>query len=104
MSVAAALGILVLGLLTTARLTRVLTDDRIGAPIRSAVVGRLGAEHALSYLVHCRWCTSMWIAVPAALLVSLLLVDGWTVPALALPLALAYSHLTGLLVALEPED
>lgn len=104
MSVACVLGILVLGLLSTARLTRVVTTDRIGLPLRSAVVGRLGAEHAISYLVHCRWCSSMWIAVPIALLVSLLLLDGWPVLALTLPLALAYSHLTGLLVALEPED
>lgn len=104
MSVAVALGILVLGLLTTARLTRVLTTDRIGLPIRSFAVNRLGADSMPGYLLHCRWCSSMWIAVPAAFLVALLICDGWDVPALALPLALAYSHLTGLLVALEPED
>lgn len=58
----------------------------------------------LGYLVHCRWCVSLWIAVPVAWLVSLLLVDGWDVVSLTAALALAYSHLTGLLVALEPED
>lgn len=104
MPVAAAVGILILGLLSTARLTRALTTDRIGLPIRSFVVNRLGADSMLGYLLHCRWCSSMWISVPIALLVALLLCDGSDVAALTIPLALAYSHLTGLLVALEPED
>lgn len=104
MSSLAAIGVLLLGLLATARLTRVVVSDRVGLAVRSAVARRFGAESAIAYLVHCRWCTSMWVAVPCALLVALLLVDGPTVPALAAALALAYSHLTGLLVALEPED
>lgn len=111
MSPVVALGVLALGLLATARITRLVTTDRIGLPLRLAVLRRWPAPpddpDGLSlpgYLVHCRWCVSVWIAVPAAFLVSLLLVDGWDVVALGSALALAYSHLTGLLVALEPED
>lgn len=111
MSTASAIGVLALGLLVTARLTRVITDDRIGLPLRMAVDRRWPAPpdavaglSVWAYLVNCRWCMSLWVAVPAAVAVAVLLVDGWTVLALAGALACAYSYLTGLLVALEPED
>lgn len=104
MSPSVTLGVLVLGLLATARVTRLLAADRIFQPLRTAAARWSGEDGMLGYLVHCRWCVSIWIAIPAAWLVSLLLVDGWTVVGLTAALALAYSHLTGLLVALEPED
>jgi len=110
-STAAAVGVLALGLLVTARLTRVITDDRIGLPLRQRVVVRFpappddpGGFSLLAYLVHCRWCMSLWVAIPAALVVAFLLQDGWTALALAGALSCAFSYLTGLLVALEPED
>lgn len=111
MSPLLAVGLLALGLLTVARLTRAVVSDRVGLPLRVAAVRRFPASEddpdglsATAYLVHCRWCTSLWIAVPVAVVLAVLLVDGWHIAALTPPLALALSHLTGLLVALEPED
>jgi hypothetical protein len=106
-----AASLLLLGLLTVARLTRAVVSDRVGLPIRRFMLDRFPAEEDApdglspwAYLVHCRWCTSLWLAVPVAAVLAVLLADGWIALALVLPLALSLSHLTGLLVALEPED
>ena len=106
-----AAGLLLLGLLTVARLTRAIVSDRVGLPIRRWMIDHFpAAEDApdglspWAYLVHCRWCTSTWVAAPVAVILAVLLADGWTAAALVVPLALSLSHMTGLLVALEPED
>lgn len=98
---------LVLLTLAAARVTRVITDDKIGEPLRAAVLSRLGTEHMLSYLVHCRWCTGLWLAVPAAA------VAWWATPLhqhasmgwwFGFPaVALSMSYVIGLLVRAEPE-
>lgn len=109
-----ALVIVLAGLFATARLTRLLSKDRIAAGVRRAIVARFGPSSSLGYLVHCRWCVSMYFAPLAAAAVLWLLLA--LVPDLAdvlhwphrivlgALLALAYSHLTALLAGLEDED
>lgn len=102
------------GLLTTARLTRLIAADRILLPARGAIVRRFGPSSALGYLVHCRWCVSLWLSLPVAaatvwLWLALLpaLADLLTWPhrlVLGGLLALTYSHATALLAGLEDED
>lgn len=101
---------LVLILLTAfaaARVTRVITTDKIGEPFREWVVRRVGAGSKIAYLVFCRWCTGLYIAAGAACAVwwgaglrHVFPVSGW----FAVPvLTLAISYSIGLLVRAEPE-
>ncbi len=101
----------VLLLLAAARLTRLVTDDQITAPLRLAAARRDqrrrpdGTTGPLTYLLHCRWCLGLWISGPAACLAwwpghlaHLLDVPAWLgVPALTL----AFSHLVGIGVRAE---
>jgi hypothetical protein len=98
-----------LGLFATARVTRLISADKISEPIRAAVVRRWGPSSWLGYLLHCRWCVSMYVAPVFAAAVLWLVPayrgDWWaqtlTVGAL---LALTYSHGTALLAGLEDDD
>lgn len=102
------------GLLATARLTRLIAADRVLLPFRAAIVRRFGPSSALGYLVHCRWCVSLWLSAPVAAAVVWLwlaalpdladLLDWPHRVVLAGLLALTYSHATALLAALEDED
>lgn len=91
------------GLLAHARLTRLATTDQITAPLRAKVVARFGPSSAVAYLVHCRWCAGLWLAIPIAALVTA--VAGLPHPLLTLPLlVLGYSHATGLLARAEGDE
>lgn len=91
------------GLLAHARLTRLVAADRVTLPLRAALVRRLGPSHALSYLVHCRWCAGMWLALPVAAATTWAAGLPHPLPVTAL-LALAYSHTTGLLARAEGDE
>jgi hypothetical protein len=98
-----------LGLLATARLTRLLTADRISRPLRAAIVRRYGPSSAVGYLVHCRWCVSLYVAPFAAAAVLWLAPayrGNWWAPTLLVGvlLALGFSHGTALLAGLEDDD
>jgi hypothetical protein len=98
-----------LGLLATARLTRLVTADRISRPFRAAIVRRYGPSSAVGYLVHCRWCVSLYIAGPVAAAVLWLAPayrGNWWAPTLltGVLLALGFSHGTALLAGLEDDD
>lgn len=93
---------LVLLTIAVARITRLVTADYIMLPFRRWVVNRWGEDSAISYLVHCSWCSSIWISVPAAIawaFVLLPLSQWW----LAAPAALAMSYVTGLLSQVEAQ-
>lgn len=98
-----------LGLLATARLTRLITADRISRPFRAAVVTRYGPASAVGYLLHCRWCVSLYVA-PFAAAAVLWLAPGyrgtWWAPTVltGVLLALGFSHGTALLAAVEDDD
>lgn len=104
---AAALIFAAIALLAAARLTRVITDDKIGEPLRRGVIRVAGRDSMLTYLAHCRWCTGLWVSIPAAFaawwpggLDDVVAAPDWLgIPALAL----AYSHLIGIGVRAETE-
>lgn len=93
--------IVVVMALATARVTRLITRDRLLAAPRRAVLRALPDDHVLAYLVVCDWCVSVYTGTLAA-------VGGawagswawWWVPALAL----AFSYVTGWLASREGED
>lgn len=53
--------LLLLGL-GSARLTRLVTEDEITAPMRLWAVRRWGETGRIPYLLHCRWCAGLWMS------------------------------------------
>jgi len=76
--------------LATFRLTRLFTDDAITLPLRS----RLEARRFVGYLVTCRWCLSIWLGIPLAVVATLWGDHSVIVAVLA---GLSASAVTGLL-------
>lgn len=97
--------VFVLTTLAAARVTRLIVVDRIGQPLRSVIIRWRGESSALTYLVHCPWCMSLWVSAAAtaavwwpADLAGRIGVTTW----IALPLAaLAVAHLVGLILTRE---
>lgn len=97
--------ILVLAVLTVARLTRLVTEDKLLEPFRFWLARRWPADSKRLYLFHCPWCFSMWVAFAAAPVVwftadlsTRLDLTAWVgVPLLALGI----SHAVGLLKGAE---
>ncbi len=90
-------GVLILSLvvatLAVARITRLLTEDFLTVGYRRWVVNRWGAESKASYLVHCAWCTSIWVALPI-MPIAVLFPGLWTIGILSIPAAsLVAGHL-----------
>lgn len=85
---------LVLGLLAVARLTRLIVEDQVSIALRQWVVRRWGEDSKLAYLIHCPWCTSLWISAPV-MTVATLYPNRWVVAGFA---TLAGSMVTGLLL------
>lgn len=89
--------------LAVARLTRLLVEDKITLRYRQWVIRRWGEESMAAYLVHCPWCTSVYIAavvMPATVWITFhtLHPSPWyftvLVAALSIPAA---SHIAGML-------
>jgi hypothetical protein len=85
---------IVLAVLTVARITRLLVDDQLTIGYRRWVVKKWGEESLPSYLAHCPWCTSVWVAIPI-MPVAVLWPSKWLVAILAIPAA---SMVSGLLL------
>lgn len=84
--------LLALGL--TARVTRLVTDDRIAAPVRARVLGWRGAESEWAYLVSCPWCLGLWVSILVAVLAYVSGGAAWfTIPALAGTISYLYGLL-----------
>lgn len=82
----------------TARLTRLLTDDKITETPRDWVLDHINPTSNLTYLLTCRWCTSIYTATITATTAHWWAhTPYWTIPALAL----TASHTTGLLAGRE---
>lgn len=84
--------------LATARLTRLVTTDRITEAPRNAVLRRLDADSLLAYLIVCDWCASVYVGAAVAAVATW--GPSWSVWVLA---ALAYSYVAGYLAAREGE-
>jgi hypothetical protein len=85
---------LVVAVLAVARITRLLIEDRLTVSYRQFIVKRTGPNSLLTYLVHCPWCMSIWIAVPV-MPVAALFPNPWVIGVLAIPAA---SMITGMLL------
>lgn len=84
--------------LAVARVTRLIAEDKIFERPRVWALAKLPEDSMTGYLITCRWCVSVWIAIPAAVVAVLWGAKPWfLIPALAL----AYSQVTGLLTRLE---
>jgi hypothetical protein len=89
---------LLVAALATARLTRLVTRDRITHAVRRRILLRLYEDGLPAYMLVCDWCMSMYAGTAVA---------AWTVwgPSWKLwPLAvLAFSHTAGWLASKEGE-
>jgi membrane protein required for beta-lactamase induction len=72
---------LILLALAVTRLVRLIVDDAITQRFRLWFVNKYGDESMWTYLVHCTWCVSIWVAYPMSLLT-------WLVPEVMTPLVL----------------
>lgn len=84
--------------LATARITRLVTTDRITEAPRNALLRRLKDDGLFAYLIVCDWCASVYVGgVVAAVLWA---GPGWMVWPLY---ALAFSYVAGFLSRGEVE-
>lgn len=91
--------LVVLVMLSTYRLTRLVTADELSQPAREWLVSRHGPDSRLTYFIECPWCVSVWLAVPIAWLGLVHRAQTW---AQVLGLALSASAVTGLISSVEP--
>lgn len=85
---------LVVAALAVARITRFLVEDFLANGYRRWVVNKWGEDSKISYLVHCPWCTSIWVAVPI-MPVAALWPNVWVIAVLSIPAA---SMVSGIVV------
>lgn len=52
--------------LATARLVRLVGEDRITEGLRRRILRRTAKHGLLRYFLECTWCMSIWCAVPPA--------------------------------------
>lgn len=95
---------LILAALATARLTRMVTTDRITLAPRKWLLRRLvhryGEDHLLPYLVVCDWCVSVYIG---AGITAAWVTVGETLWFQAPAAALALSYAAGFLASKDGE-
>lgn len=89
---------LLLAALVTARLTRLITTDRITEAPRNALLRRLPADSLAAYLIVCDWCASFYVGLGVAGAGAL---AGWWTWAWIVPLGLAFSYVAGWLASKE---
>lgn len=91
---------LVIAALVTARLTLVITTDRITQAPRNWLLSRLEPESLMAYLIECNWCVSFYVGLGVA---GGGVVAGWWAWPWLVPLGLAFSMVAGLLASREGE-
>lgn len=97
------IGILLLvAAIAVSRITYFLTDDYLSSGYRRWVVNKWGDDSKMSYLVHCPWCTSIWVALVVMPMATFTIlpwnhVTTWVLTALSIPAA---SMVSGLLIEL----
>lgn len=91
---------LIVAALVTARVTRLVTTDRITQAPRTWALRRLNSEGLTAYLIVCDWCASFYVGIGVA-------AAGWAYGAWAwpwiVPLGLAFSYVAGWLARGETE-
>jgi fatty acid desaturase len=90
--------LLVITVLAAARVTRLINEDKILDAPRNAIWRRLPENSMIAYWIGCPWCAGLWVCAGA---VALLYLYGHSIWYQAPALALAASHIVGLLKKLE---
>jgi hypothetical protein len=92
--------IIILTVLAVARVTRLITDDRILNRPRGVVARWLDVRgwDEMAYLIFCPWCMSVYVGAAAA---GAWYAWGETMPFMAVTLALAASYVTGFLASIK---
>lgn len=85
---------MILLMLSTARITRFVTTDKLSEPLRVSAMKRLNPEGSLAYLIHCDWCSSIYVGAGVASVWHFWGDSGWTTAGLV---ALSASYAAGLL-------
>jgi len=88
----------IMAMLAVTRITRLVTTDQLTVRLRQLVVRRWHEESWQVYLVHCDWCSSMWVALLVMPATVLLAGGSWLLAVLSVPAA---SYVTGFLVSKE---
>lgn len=91
---------LVLAALATARITRLITTDRITEAPRNWTLRQLDANGLLAYLLVCDWCASVYVGAAVA---GAWWAWGDTMAFTATMAALAFSHVAGFLASRESD-
>lgn len=86
--------------LVTARITRLVTTDRITQAPRTWVLQRLSSEGLAAYLIVCDWCASFYVGLGVAGTGALAGLWAWQ---WIVPLGLAFSYVAGILARGENE-
>jgi hypothetical protein len=88
--------ILIIG--ATARLTRLVTTDKIFEVPREALLDRINPTGLLTYMLGCRWCVSIYTGAATTIYATITAGNVWCLAPLAM---LTASQATGLLAAME---
>lgn len=88
--------------LTVARVTGLVVSDSITEPLRDRILLWLDDRPAtlgewLGKLITCPWCVGMWVSLAAAPLAVWMIGLPWL---LVLPVALAFSQVTGMIAGI----
>lgn len=90
----------IVGALVTARITRLITVDKITERPRNALLLRLDEEGLMAYLVQCSWCASVYVGAGVGAAGAWTGVWSWW---WAGALALSFSYVAGILASWEGE-
>lgn len=90
----------ILAALLTARLTRLITRDKLTEPLRNQALLHLDEDGAAAYLITCDWCASFYVGGAVAAGGAWAgLWSWWWAPVLAF----VFSHVAGFLASREGE-
>lgn len=78
--------------LAVARLSMLITQDEITVGIRQRIVRRFGENSRITYLFHCDWCMSLWLAIPIMPLTTVW-PNRWVLGVLMIPVASLFAGL-----------
>lgn len=87
--------------LAVARVTYLITQDRITEDGRIWFMHRVGVNGMLAYLVNCSWCVSFWVALLSTPVAVYMADRTWPQ---AILFALGASYFTGMMSAIGGED
>lgn len=82
----------------TARLTRLITTDKILERPREALLDRLNPHGMITYMLGCRWCVSIYVGAAATIYATITAGNVWCMAPMA---ALTASQATGILASME---